>query len=124
MQKTLLMLCGLALLVAACASEPVQQSTEPIEADNTARNADNPSAQTPLDQLENEADLQISANIRRSIVADDSLSVNAHNVKIVSSGGTVTLSGPVESQEEKAAIEAKARQTPGVAQVVSQLEVE
>ena len=51
----------------------------------------------PADQAENETDRQISANVRQAVVGDSSLSTNAHNVKIITSGGTVTLRGPVKS---------------------------
>ena len=120
-QKIRLLILPLVLVaVTACGT----QNATPIEADNTARNVDNPAAQTPLDQAENEADLQISANIRKAIVADDSLSTNAHNVKIITSGGTVTLRGPVKTQQEKDVIEGKAKQVAGVTQVDSFLEVE
>jgi hyperosmotically inducible protein len=86
----LLLLPLLLVAVVACNT----QNTAPVQADNTARNASNPPvAQTPVDQAENLADLQISANIRKEILADDSLSSNAHNVKIITSGGTVTLRG-------------------------------
>jgi hyperosmotically inducible periplasmic protein len=69
-------------------------------------------------------DREISANIRKAIVADDSLSTNAHNVKIITNGGTVTLRGPVKSIQEKAAVEAKAKQVSGAARVENFLEVE
>src|SRR5688572_13554138 len=60
------------------------------DADNTAHNiADAVGiAKTPLDQGEGKVDLEISANIRKSILADKSLSLNAHNVKIITSNGT------------------------------------
>jgi hyperosmotically inducible periplasmic protein len=69
-------------------------------------------------------DPRFSANVRQAVVGDSSLSTNAHNVKIVTSGGTVTLRGPVKSTEEKAAIEAKAKQVAGVTRVDNLLEVE
>jgi len=120
-QKIRLLVFSLVLVtVAACGP----QNTAPVKPDNTARNADSPEAQTPVDQAENEADLQISQNIRKAIVADDSLSVNAHNVKVITSGGIVTLRGPVKSQQEKAVIEAKAKEVAGVTKVNSFLEVE
>ena len=50
--------------------------------------------------------------------------MNAHNVKIITSGGVVTLRGPVNSPQEKAAIEAKAKQVAGVTRVDNLLEVE
>ena len=79
------------------------KTTGGADADNTARNDrdKNAVAQTPLDQGENAKDLEISANIRKAIVADDSLSSNAHNVKIITSAGMVTLRGPVKSETEK-----------------------
>jgi hyperosmotically inducible periplasmic protein len=123
MRKVLLSLCGLLLIIAGCSSQPEPQATEPA-ADNTARNANNPSAPTPPDQVESEADLQISANIRKAIVADDSLSTNAQNVKIITAGGIVTLRGPVKTQQEKATIESKAKQVAGVTQVNNLLELE
>jgi osmotically-inducible protein OsmY len=57
------------------------------------------------------------------VVDDDALSTNAHNVKIITDNGSVVLRGPVNSPQEKAAIEAKAKSVPGVKQVTSQLEV-
>lgn len=62
-------------------------------------------------------------DIRRSIVQDKSLSTYAHNVKIISQNGMVTLKGPVRSEEEKAAVESKAAEIAGKDKVTSQLEV-
>jgi hyperosmotically inducible periplasmic protein len=96
------------------------------DAENTSRNQrdKNEAATTPLDQSENRRDLDITANIRKAIVDDGSLSVNAHNVKIITNGGVVTLRGPVESAQEKKAVEMKATHVPGVARVENQLEIE
>jgi hypothetical protein len=130
------LLASLLCLTTACSTEPNKDaettttppSTPPPapDADNTARNAD-PSAvaqTTPGDQAENEADVKISAAIRKSIVDDKSLSVNAHNVKIVTAGGVVTLRGPVKTEQEKSTIESKAKQVAGVNRVDNLLEVE
>jgi len=121
----------LPLVVAGCSSQTGhvdrdQNSAAATDADNTARNQRDrdTSTQTSGDQAENPADREISANIRRAVVADDSLSTNAHNVKIITSNGMVTLRGPVKSAQEKAAIEAKAKQVAGVTRVDNQLEVE
>ena len=84
----------------------------------------NAATQVPTDQAENEADREVSANVRKAVVADDSLSMNAQNVKVVTSNGNVTLRGPVKTEHEKAAIEAKARQVVGVHSVTNLLEVE
>lgn len=122
--RLLLLPLGLAALTACATQEPAQRSaSDAVAADNTARNADSPTALTPVDQAENEADLQISANIRKAILADSALSANAHNVKIITSGGVVTLRGPINNQQEKASIEAKAKLAEGVTKVDSFLEV-
>jgi osmotically-inducible protein OsmY len=117
----------LAFVVAACGgtAETSNESNPRADADNTARNVRDKSEETktPLDQGENEQDLQISANIRKAIRADDSLSTNAHNVKIVTNAGTVTLRGPVENANEKNVIEAKAKQVAGVQRVENLLEI-
>jgi hyperosmotically inducible protein len=120
----------LMLIVTSCGvsadKEPNREATPAPDADNTARNDRDrdAAATTPLDQGENEKDIQISASIRKAIVDDDSLSLNAHNVKVITNGGTVTLRGPVKSAQEKANIEAKAKQVAGVTRVENFLEVE
>lgn len=91
------------------------------DADNTARNPSNPTA---LDQSETEADRQITASIRKAVVGDDSLSINAQNVKIITANGMVTLRGPVKSEKEKSVIEAKAKQVAGVKSVNNLIEIE
>jgi hyperosmotically inducible protein len=125
----LLVLSACLLMVVACASKPEQVDVarkSSTDADNTARNSrDRDGAtQTAGDQAENETDRTISANVREAVVADNRLSMNAHNVKIITSGGTVTLRGPVKSSEEKAAIESKAKQVAGVTRVDNLLEIE
>jgi hyperosmotically inducible protein len=81
------------------------------------------SAPTADQQGNSKSDLQLTATIRRSIIADDSLSTYAHNVKIVVQNGVATLKGPVRTAEEKAAIEAKAAAVVGQDHVVDQIEV-
>ncbi len=56
-------------------------------------------------------------------MADKSLSTYAHNVKIIATNGVVTLRGPVRSEDEKAAIEAKAKAVAGMAGVRNRLTV-
>ena len=66
---------------------------------------------------------QGGAHCRRSLVEDKNLSTYAHNVKIIAQNGMVTLKGPVRSNEEKTAVEAKAAEIAGADKVTSQLEV-
>ncbi len=57
-------------------------------------------------------------------VVDTEMSVNAHNVKIVTQDGRVTLRGPVKDAAEKDAIEKIAVEVAGAGHVDNQLEVE
>jgi len=121
------LLAGLAII--GCNKDRAQSNqgsqSAAVEPDNTGRNVQdrNEATKTPGDQSENEADRTITQTIRKAITADDSLSTNAKNVKIITNDGTVTLRGPVKSEKEKADIEAKAKQVAGVRNVDNQLEV-
>jgi osmotically-inducible protein OsmY len=68
-------------------------------------------------QKSNRSDTTITRDIRRSIVSDKSLSTYAHNVKVITRRGEVTLVGPVRTDEEKQAIEATATQVAGAGHV-------
>ena len=118
----------LAAFFAGCSSaekQPENSTPAPAAADNTARNERDSAGATAtsVDQGQNEIDLAITAKIRQSVVDDKALSVNAENVKIITNSGTVTLRGPVKSEQEKSAIEAKAKQVAGVTRVDNQLEI-
>ncbi len=102
-----------------------ESTTTVVDRDNSAvnkRDRDS-TAKTPLDQNENKVDIGITASIRKSVV-DTKMSINAQNVKIITSDGNVTLRGPVKTQEEKNRIEEIARNVAGVKAVDSQIEVE
>ena len=94
-------------------------------ADNTGENKRDRAAAEPTadQQKNNKSDLDVTAEIRRSVMADKSLSVNAHNIKIIAQNGVVTLKGPVHSDAEKTTIEQKAMATAGKANVKSEIEV-
>jgi len=97
-----------------------------VQPDNTRVNKQdrNPGAVTADQQKGNASDRDLTAKIRKAIVADKSLSTYAHNVKIVSQDGTVTLKGPVRSDAEVQTIVAKATEIAGSpSKVVNQLEV-
>lgn len=105
---------------------PPKATATGTAADNTERNAvDRDTAtKTPMDQSNSSADIKITAEIRRSIMEDKSMSTSAQNCKIVTDkSGVVTLRGPVASQAEKDAIEAKAKAIAGVSRVINELEV-
>ncbi len=99
-------------------------TTEPIDRTNTGVNVRDrdSAAKTPLDQNENKADIDITAEIRKRVV-ESKMSVNAHNVKIITQDGMVTLRGPVKTEEEKRTIEQIALTATGANKVDNQLEV-
>ena len=116
------------VLIVGCSknrSEDKQVSQTAVEPDNSGRNVRDRNDQTKTagDQSEGEADRTISQNIRQALTADDSLSTNGKNAKIITIDGTVTLRGPVKNDKEKSAIGAKAQQTAGVKNVDNQLEI-
>ncbi|HEV2382615.1 MAG TPA: BON domain-containing protein [Terriglobia bacterium] len=102
-----------------------QQEPAPA-ADNSRMNRqeDNKSGATAQSQKENSSDREMTRHIRRAIVQDKALSTYGHNVKIISRNGMVTLKGPVRSDEDKQAIEAKAKRIAGEDKVDDQLEVQ
>jgi hypothetical protein len=105
--------------------DPSPATTAGAAPDNTKVNERdrNDAAPTPMDQGNNEADLKLTQQIRQAIMADGSLSFTAKNVKIITQNGKVTLRGPVNTAQERSAIEAAARKVAGAAQVDNQIEV-
>src|SRR5262245_47941848 len=102
-----------------------QEQPATVDKDNTAINArdKDATAKTPIDQNENRKDIDVTAAIRKRVV-DIKLSVNAHNVKIITQDGKVTLRGPVKSAEERKQIEDIASEVAGAGNVESHLEIE
>jgi hyperosmotically inducible periplasmic protein len=118
----------LALLLSASWAVPVraQSSDSQTKPDNTSVNKRdrNPAEATADQQKMNPEDRALTAKIRKSIMADKSLSTYAHNVKIISQNGTVTLKGPVHSDDEVKTIVSKATDEAGSSdKVVNQLTV-
>ena len=72
---------------------------------------------------ETESDIKITADIRKAIIKNKSLSVDAQNVKIITRNGVVTLRGPVETKKESKKLKKIAKHTPGVLKVDNQLEI-
>ena|ERR1700740_1117795 len=110
-----------ALLGTALLAVPIPRQDNPPQPDNSKANKRN--SPTADQQKVNPTDRDLAKRIRAAIVGDKSLSTYAHNVKIVAQDGKVTLKGPVRSEEEKSAIEAKATEVAGAGNVVNQLEV-
>jgi osmotically-inducible protein OsmY len=123
---------SLAWCVSACDREPPSGSTRTTSgstnaADNTRVNArDQPGATalpTPTDQSNDPVDLAVTQRIRQAILGEDSLSVDAKNVKIITANGVITLRGPVKTPAERATIDSKARDLAGNNRVDDQIDV-
>jgi len=109
-----------------CGCDKTTQSSYDRDTDTTlSSNAADQSqlAKTPFDQNENKADIDTTAEIRRQVV-DTEMSINAHNVKIITQNGKVTLRGPVQSLTEKQRIEEIALAVAGRGNIDNQLEVQ
>jgi osmotically-inducible protein OsmY len=110
------------VLGAAAVSLPArgQDQTQP---DNTKVNKREASQPTADQQKMNSSDREMTRKIRRAIVADKSLSTYGHNVKVITQNGTVTLKGPVHSEDEKRTIESKATEIAGQNNVKNEITV-
>jgi hypothetical protein len=100
-------------------------ATTPTPPDNTGINERDSSGatKTPIDQDETQADVKTTAEIRKRILDQEGLSINAGNAKVITQGGKVTLRGPVENQAEKDTLDRIAREVAGDANVDNQLEI-
>jgi osmotically-inducible protein OsmY len=125
------MMVALSVAALACGDRTEQRTAAEAERMEAHRDmdADRPdvatrnTAPTASDQPENEMDRELVAAIRQHVMEDDSLSMAAQNVTIVSEQGHVTLRGQVATPDEKSRIEIAARQAPGAARIDNQIEV-
>jgi osmotically-inducible protein OsmY len=118
------------VLSAACvlvsiAAVSTAVAKEAPKADNTAQNegAMRKDAVTAQKQGNSKRDVTVLAEVRKSIMAEKELSMDAKNVKILYSKGLVTLRGPVDSEEEKAKVQDLAKACSGVTSVKNMLTV-
>ncbi len=124
--RNVLALFGLTLLLAiGLFAAPRASASALQQADNTKMNkGDADKDATTADQQKmNPSDRAITRKIRAEIMKDKSLSSYAHNVKIISQDGKVTLKGSVRTREEKAAVEQKAASIAGEGNVTNEIEV-
>ena len=101
---------------------PQSQDNQLPAPDNTKTNKDQ-AGPTADQQKTNPSDQAITQKIRKAIHEDQSLSSYAHNIKVITQDGKVTLRGPVRSEEEKSNLEAKAVSVAGQENVTDKLEV-
>ena len=96
--------------VLANAQDPQQPA--PDNSKTNQRDRDK-SAITADKQKMNPEDSELTKKIRSAITSDKSLSTYAHNVKIITQNGKVTLKGPVRSNQEKSTVLTKATEIAG-----------
>ncbi len=83
-----------------------QTGTAQTAPDNSNQNKNH--AETADSQTNAKSDRLTTQKIRKAIMADKDLSTYAHNVKIITVDGAVTLKGPVQSEEEKQKVASEA----------------
>jgi osmotically-inducible protein OsmY len=110
-------------LLSPITSADTQTSAQPDNTEINQRDRSSNSEVTAESQKNNRSDVEITRQIRQKIVKDDSLSSNAHNVKIITQNGNVVLKGPVQSSAEKSKIEREAQNVAGVKSIQNKLEI-
>jgi osmotically-inducible protein OsmY len=108
----------------ALAQDSASQSAPASDNTKTNQRDRNPNEPTADQQSNNRSDRDIAQQVRQAIIADKAFSTYAHNVKVIAQNGQVTLKGPVRSDDEKRAVEAKATAIAGDGKVTSELTVE
>jgi hyperosmotically inducible protein len=104
-------------------SFPAYAQSSAQQPDNSAQNKNQNPGGTADNQPNATADRQTTAQVRKAIIADKGLSTYAHNVKIITKDGTVTLKGPVKSDDEKQKVVSDAASVVSADKVVDQLTV-
>ena len=98
-----------------------QAGTAQTAPDNSNQNKNQ--AQTADNQTNSKSDRLTTQKIRKAIMADKDLSTYAHNVKIITANGAVTLKGPVQSEDEKQKVASEAASVVGPDKVTNELTV-
>jgi osmotically-inducible protein OsmY len=120
-RRLLTLFAAFVLSIGVTAAQDSSNNGQNTTPDNTKTNRAR--SQNADQQKESASDRTLTQQIRKAIMSDKTLSSYAHNVKIITQNGHVTLVGPVRSDEEKSTVEAKAAEVAGASNVTNQLEV-
>ena len=128
-------LFALALTPSAWANDDTNSvpNTDAMSGTNAATEVDNSqmnqrdrnnATRTPLEQGNSSDDIQTTQQLRKFVAqGTNNFSVMAQNIKIITRNGTVTLRGPVQTEDEKISIDSMAREVAGTNNVNDLLEV-
>lgn len=111
-----------ALWAAAAGAQTTAPASDNSKANASSVNSTNKTS-TADGQANDSGDISITQQIRKSVMADKSLSSYAHNIKIVTVDGAVTLNGVVRDSHEKSVIAMKAEAIAGNGKVTDDLTV-
>lgn len=114
MKRTLV---GVLLVMGLAASGQTPDNSKVNRRDQKA------TAVTPDQQSTNKSDVEVTRQIRKRLTDDDSLSTYVKNIKIITKDGTVTLRGPVRSEDERSRVVKVAEELSGGLKVINELEV-
>ena len=113
-----IVLTGASLLIAIAVNAQTPPDNTKVNTRDRAKGA-----VTADQQKENAGDRELTRKIRQSLVKDKTLSTYAHNVKVITQDGHVTLKGPVQTRDEKKTVGAKAIEVAGDGHVTNQISV-
>lgn len=111
-------LSSVSLALAILFSAPAMRAQQP---DNSVQNKNQTT--TADNQTNAKSDRMLTQQARKAIIADKDLSTYAHNVKIIAQNGSVTLKGPVKSDEEKQKVAADVAAVVSADKITNQLTV-
>jgi hyperosmotically inducible protein len=98
-----------------------QTGTTQTAPDNSNQNKNH--ANTADNQANAQSDRLTTQKVRKAIMADKSLSTYAHNIKIITVDGAVTLKGPVQTEDEKQKIASEAANVVSADKITNELTV-
>jgi osmotically-inducible protein OsmY len=91
--------------------------------DDSKLNPNEPGTRAALSQSNAPADLVTTQVIREALMTDDGLSTSAKNVAVITSNGTITLRGTVNTDAEKQNVDGKAIAAAGQNRVDDRIDV-
>jgi hyperosmotically inducible protein len=119
---TITLIFAVAFGYASLANAQDAQQPAPDNSKTNQRDRDKAAATADKQKMSAE-DRELTRKIRKAVTGDKSLSTYAHNVKIITQDGKVTLKGPVRSTEEQTAVLAKAKEIAGEGNVTDEMDV-